>query len=70
MKKINWQSGNNDKVYHKRSLAETAMFHYKQLLSSKLTLRDYNVQVSEALVNMTAINKVRRLDIPVRQQIN
>ncbi|PCS21824.1 hypothetical protein BTN49_2647 [Candidatus Enterovibrio escicola] len=29
--------------YHKCSLAETAMFCYKQLLSHKLTLRDYTV---------------------------
>ncbi|PCS21162.1 Mobile element protein [Candidatus Enterovibrio escicola] len=28
------------RVYHKRSLTETAIFRYKQLLSSKLTLRN------------------------------
>ncbi|PCS22087.1 Mobile element protein (plasmid) [Candidatus Enterovibrio escicola] len=59
-----------DRVYHKRSLSETALFHYKQLLSSKLTLRDYNAQVGEVLANMKAMNKFIRLRIPVRQQIN
>ncbi|PCS24163.1 Mobile element protein [Candidatus Enterovibrio escicola] len=33
--------------YHKRSLAKIAMYRYKQLLSLKLTLRDYNTQVNE-----------------------
>ncbi|PCS22845.1 Mobile element protein [Candidatus Enterovibrio escicola] len=42
------------------------MFHYKQLLSSKRTLRDYNAQVGEALVNVQVMNKVIRLGIPVR----
>ncbi|PCS23508.1 hypothetical protein [Candidatus Enterovibrio escicola] len=41
-----------DRSYHKRSLAETAMFYYKQLLSPQLSLRNYNAQVDEALVNM------------------
>ncbi|PCS24269.1 hypothetical protein [Candidatus Enterovibrio escicola] len=29
-----------DRDYHKRSLAKTAMFRYKELLNPKLTLRD------------------------------
>ncbi len=43
------------------------MFRYKQLLSPKLTLRNYNAQVSEALANVKAMNKVIRFDIPVCQ---
>ncbi|PCS23046.1 Mobile element protein [Candidatus Enterovibrio escicola] len=39
-------------------------------LSLKLTLYDYNVQVSEALANVKVINKVLRLGMPVRQQTN
>ncbi len=31
-----------DNCYHQRSLAETAMYRYKQLLSGKVTLRKYN----------------------------
>ncbi|WP_150138003.1 hypothetical protein [Candidatus Enterovibrio escicola] len=55
-----------DRAYHKHSLAETAMFCYKQLFIPKLTLRDFNVQVGEALANMKVINKVIRFDMPVR----
>ncbi|WP_223824177.1 hypothetical protein [Candidatus Enterovibrio escicola] len=36
----------------KNSLTETVIFRYTQLLSPKLTLRNYNAQVSEALVNV------------------
>ncbi|PCS22977.1 Mobile element protein [Candidatus Enterovibrio escicola] len=41
-----------DRVYHKCSLAETEIFRYKELLSPKLTLRDYNVHVGETLKNV------------------
>ncbi|PCS23720.1 hypothetical protein BTN49_0689 [Candidatus Enterovibrio escicola] len=51
--------------YHKRSLAETTIFRYKQLLRSKLTLRDYNVEVGEVLANVEAMNKVIRFVMPV-----
>ncbi|WP_028025108.1 IS5 family transposase [Enterovibrio calviensis] len=56
-----------DSGYHKRSLSETAMYRYKQLLSPKLTLRDYNAQVGEALANVKAMNKIIRLGIPARK---
>ncbi|PCS21143.1 Mobile element protein [Candidatus Enterovibrio escicola] len=46
------------------------MFRYKQLLSPKLTLRNYNAQVAQALAKMKAMNKVIRVDVPVCQQIN
>ncbi|PCS22461.1 Mobile element protein [Candidatus Enterovibrio escicola] len=40
------------------------------MLSPKLTLHNYNAQVSESLANVKAMNKVIRLSMPVRQQIN
>ncbi len=46
------------------------MFRYKQLLSPRLTLRNHNAQVSEALANVKAMNKVIRLGMPVRQWTN
>lgn len=36
-----WKRKND---YHQRSLSETAMYRYKQLVSPKLSLRDYNAQ--------------------------
>ncbi|AQS36672.1 transposase, IS4 family [Shewanella psychrophila] len=60
-----WKKEND---YHLRSLSETAMYRYKQLISPKLSLRDYNAQVGEALAGVKAMNKVIRLGMPVRKQ--
>ena len=56
-----------DSDYHKRLLSETTMYRSKQLLSLKLTLRDYNAQVGEVLANVKVINKVIRLGMRVRK---
>lgn len=52
--------------YHYRSISETAMSRYKGLTSGKLSLRCYNAQVGEIMVNVKAINKVIGLGMPVR----
>ncbi|NIG63024.1 MAG: hypothetical protein G5663_07580 [Serratia symbiotica] len=45
-------------VYHRRSIAETAMYRVKQLFSDHLSLRDYNEQVAEAIDMIYALNKI------------
>ncbi|WP_146679110.1 hypothetical protein [Candidatus Enterovibrio escicola] len=70
MKKDKLAELEKDWGYHKHLLAKTAMFRYKQLLDPKRTLRNYNDQVSEALINVKEINKVVRLSMPVRQKTN
>ena len=62
-----WKKDND---YHQRSLSETGMYRYKQLNSPKLTLRDYNAQVGEALAGVKAMNKVIGLGMPVRATVN
>lgn len=62
-------SGNNDtwkkKVgYHRRSLAETAMFRFKTLLGGHLSLHDYDSQVGEAMAMVKALNKMTLLGMP------
>ncbi|WP_324016973.1 IS5 family transposase [Aeromonas hydrophila] len=52
--------------YHRRSLAETAMYRFKQLLAGKISLRNYNGQVGEIMVYVSAINKLNTLGMPVR----
>ena len=52
--------------YHYFSISETAMSRYKGLTSGKLSLRCYNTQVGEIMVNVKAINKVIGLGMPVR----
>ncbi|CRL46887.1 Transposase DDE domain protein (plasmid) [Sodalis glossinidius str. 'morsitans'] len=56
-------SGSNDvwkkKVgYHRRSVAETAIFRFKTLLGAHLSLRDYDAQVGEAMAMVKALNKM------------
>lgn len=56
--------------YHKRSISETAMFRYKQLINGKLSLRNYNAQVGEALAGVWALNKICGLGMPERKETN
>ncbi|MFM4716020.1 hypothetical protein ACEUD2_11920, partial [Aeromonas veronii] len=44
--------------YHRRSLAETAMYRFKQLMTGKISLRNYNGQVGEVMAYVGAINKL------------
>ncbi len=57
-----------DNGYHERSLSETAMYRYKQLVGGKLSLRKYNAQVGEILAGVCALNKMLRRGMPVRQE--
>ncbi len=53
--------------YHRRSLAETAMYRFKQLLAGKISLRNYNSQVVEVMAYVSAINKLNTLGLPARK---
>ncbi|MGL5037205.1 MAG: IS5 family transposase [Aeromonas sp.] len=53
--------------YHRRSLAETAMFRFKQLMAGQITLRKYNAQVGEVMAYVSVINKLNTLGLPVRK---
>ncbi|EJM5006885.1 IS5 family transposase [Salmonella enterica] len=62
-------SGSNDvwkkKVgYHRRSVAETAMFRIKTLPGGHLSLRDYDAQVGEAMAMVKALNRMTLLGMP------
>jgi len=46
------------------------MYRFKQLISSKLSLRNYSAQVGESLAGVKAINKMTGLGMPVRLQVN
>ena len=70
LKKDELKQWKNDNDYHQRSLSETAMYRYKQLISPKLSLRDYNGQVGEALAGVKVMNKVIGLGMPIRQSVN
>jgi len=55
------------KGYHRRSLAETAMYRIKQLTGSKLKSREWNRQCVEAQVKCLVINVMTRLGMPIGQ---
>lgn len=62
-----WKKDND---YHQRSLSETGVGRYKQLISEKLSLRDYDAQVGEVLAGVKAMNRVIGLGMPIRQMVN
>ncbi|BBI92181.1 cytoplasmic protein [Serratia symbiotica] len=57
-------SGKKKVGYHRRSVAETAIFHIKILLGGHLSLRDYDAQVGEAMAMVKALNRVTLLGMP------
>lgn len=56
-----WKKQHN---YHRRSLAETAMFRFKQLLSNKVQARTLQRQAKEIALKCIAINKINQLGMP------
>ena len=50
--------------YHKRSLAETAMFRIKQLFGDQLASRCFENQAVEAFIRCLALNKMTGLGMP------
>ncbi len=57
--------------YHRRSVAETAMFRIKTLLGGHLSLRDYEAQVGEAIAMVKALNRMTLLaPFPLETQQN
>ncbi|HAD38796.1 MAG TPA: IS5 family transposase [Plesiomonas shigelloides] len=56
--------------YHRRSVAETAMYRFKTLLGAHLSLRNYNAQVGEAMAMVKALNRMTLLGMPQSIRIN
>jgi hypothetical protein len=50
--------------YHRRSLAETAIFRIKTLLSDKLRSREVERQKTEVMVRCAALNRMTELGMP------
>ena len=50
--------------YHRRSLAETAMFRIKKLFSGALSTRFFDNQVTESIIRCKAMNKMTHLGMP------
>jgi hypothetical protein len=50
--------------YHKRSLAETAMYRYKTLFGGNLMARDLHRQSGETFARSLAMNRMTQLGMP------
>lgn len=53
-----------DSGYHRRSLAETAMYRFKQLFGGNLRARIFENQCTEAFIKCNAMNKMSSLGMP------
>jgi hypothetical protein len=51
--------------YHRRSLAETAMYRYKITFGGNLAARDMPYQKAEAAIKANALNKLRNIAVPL-----
>lgn len=50
--------------YHRRSLAEVAMFRFKTILGGNLSSRSFEAQKQEAIIKSNIINKINTLGMP------
>lgn len=55
--------------YHKRSLAETAMFRYKKIFGDTLKNRTFDNQATEAFIRCLVLNKMTQLGMPLSCQV-
>jgi DDE family transposase len=51
--------------YHRRSLAETGFYRYKQLLGNKLSLRKFENQQVEAMLRCHMLNQITLGSMPI-----
>jgi IS5 family transposase len=69
-----WECGRKEwkeeSGYHRRSLAETAMFRFKTIFSDHLNARETKRQKTEARVKCVALNRMTRLGLPDSYRIN
>lgn len=56
--------------YHRRSLAETAMYRFKTLLGGKLSSRKFENQLVETAIKCEILNKMTELGMPSSSPIN
>ena len=50
--------------YHRRSLAETAVFRFKIIFGNRLSARTLNRQITEARIRGAALNRMTQLGMP------
>ena len=61
-----WKQESN---YHRRSLAETAMFRYKTIFGSSVRTRKVVNQLKELLLKCAALNRITHLGMPQSEKV-
>lgn len=64
MAEIGRKEWKEESGYHRRSLAETAMFRFKTIFGDHLDARETQRQESEARIKCAALNRMTRLGMP------
>ena len=59
-----------DSGYHQRSLAETAMFRFKQLMGDTLSARCFENQCTELMIRCAAMNRMTALGMPESEVVS
>ena len=64
MRQVGRQQWKEESGYHRRSLAETAMFRLKTIFGDKLSARVFEAQAAEAFIRCAALNQMTGLGMP------
>ena len=64
VRQVGRQKWKEESGYHRRSLAETAMFRFKTICGDKLSARVFENQAAEAFIRCAALNKMTQLGMP------
>ena len=64
--RMNWQRSSG---YNRRSLAETAVYRYKNIIGRRLRARTLPNQRTEAKIGCNVLNRMTRLGMPVSVRI-
>lgn len=69
IRRIGRKKWKQDTGYHRRSLAETAVFRFKIIFGNTLSTRTLSRQITEARVKAVALNRMTQLGMPDSYQV-
>lgn len=69
IRQVGRQAWKDETGYHRRSLAETAVFRFKVIFGNSLTTRTIERQVTEVRIKAAALNRMTQLGMPESYRI-
>lgn len=70
VRQIGLKAWKQESGYHRRSLAETAVFRFKTIFGDRLSAREEQRQKTEARIKCAALNRMTRLGMPESYRVN